>query len=153
MLKQIYFDSIVLVERLHRLFLEVIKSELDKMNIQDINNIQCFILYNIGDNKLSVGEITNRGYYLGSNVTYNLKKMVENQYLVQEQSLHDRRSSHIFLSPKGVDLYGKFEKLFSTHSENLSHNGFSETQIRDLSILLGKLESFWSFLITHDLRG
>lgn len=147
MLKQIYFDSIVLIERLHRLFLEVIKSELDHLNIQDINNIQCFILYNIADSKLTVGEITNRGYYLGSNVTYNLKKMVENGYLLQEQSLHDRRSSHISLSPKGVALCEKFQKLFSEHADNLAHNGLSLHQVQEMLSLLGKLESFWSFLI------
>lgn len=152
-MKEIYFDSIVLIERLHRLFLEVIKAELDKMKVHDINNIQCFILYNIGTNRLTVGEITNRGYYLGSNVTYNLKKMVENGYLMQEQSAHDRRSSHIQLSEKGLALYRKFEILFQDHSQNLSKNGLMEDKVHELATLLGKLESFWSFLITHDIRG
>ena len=152
-MKDIYFDSIILIERLHRLFLEVIKAELDKMKVHDINNIQCFILYNIGTNKLTVGEITNRGYYLGSNVTYNLKKMVENGYLIQKQSLHDRRSSHIQLSNKGLDLYNSFEKLFEAHSKNLNHNGLLEAKVHELVSLLGKMESFWSFLITHDIRG
>lgn len=152
-MKDIYFDSIVLIERLHRLFLEVIKAELDRLKIQDINNVQCFILYNIGESRLTVGEITNRGYYLGSNVTYNLKKMVENGYLVQEQSLHDRRSSHIQLSDKGLKLYKEFEGLFAKHSENICHNGIKENQLSELLTLLSKLESFWSFLITHDIRG
>lgn len=152
-MKEVYFDSIVLIERLHRLFLEVIKAELDKLQIQDLNNIQCFILYNIGENKLTVGEITNRGYYLGSNVTYNLKKMVEKGYLVQEQSLHDRRSSHICLSTKGLDLYKKFETLFANQSNSLANNGLALEQVQELSGLLTKLESFWSFLITHDHRG
>ena len=78
-----YFDSIMYIERLHRLFLEMINKELDAVGIYDVNNIQCFMLYNIGHNKLTVGEITNRGYYLGSNVTYNLKKMVDLGYMVQ----------------------------------------------------------------------
>ena len=152
-MKEIYFDSIVLIERLHRLFLEVIKAELDRKRIRDINNIQCFILYNIGESKLTVGEITNRGYYLGSNVTYNLKKMVESGYLVQEQAMHDRRSSHICLSEKGLELFHDFEKLFAAHSDNLPNNGLPKEQVKELSNLLGKLEAFWSFLITHDIRG
>src|SRR5260221_14195497 len=93
-----YFEIVMLLERLHRLFLDVVKAELDRNRIVDINNVQCMILYNIGKTKLTVGEISNRGYYLGSNVTYNLKKMVENGYLVQEQAPHDRRSSTIQLS-------------------------------------------------------
>lgn len=74
-MKEVYFDAIIAIERLHRLFLDVVKIELDRLQIQDINNIQCFILYNIGENLLTVGEVSNRGYYLGSNVTYNLKNM------------------------------------------------------------------------------
>lgn len=153
MLRENYFETIMLVERLHRLFMEVVKAELDRMNILDINNVQCFILYNIGESKLTVGEISNRGYYLGSNVTYNLKKMVENEYLLQEQSPHDRRSSHITLTPKGKALFKRFEKLFSQHSENIGHNGITETNIRELNALLNKMESFWSFLVSHEIRS
>ena len=73
-----YFEAITLVERLHRQFLDVLKIELERAGIQDINNVQSLILYNIGEDELTVGELTARGYYLGSNVSYNLKKMVEN---------------------------------------------------------------------------
>jgi len=78
-----YLQSIHLIERLHRQFLEVVKNELDRHGMQDINNIQAVILYNIGEDELTVGELTNRGYYLGSNVSYNVKKLVENGYLLQ----------------------------------------------------------------------
>src|SRR3546814_5884749 len=87
-----YLSSINLIERLHRQFLEVVKGELDRLGVQDINNVQALILYNIADDELTVGELTNRGYYLGSNVSYNVKKMVENDDLIQERSTHDRRS-------------------------------------------------------------
>ena len=90
--KEVYFEPIRLIARLHRQFLEVVKVELDRTGMADINNIQALILSNIGKEELTVGELTNRGYYLGSNVSYNVKKMVENGYLEQERSLHDRRS-------------------------------------------------------------
>ena len=90
-----YFQLVMMIERLHRLFLDVVKLELDRMKIIDINNIQAMILYNVGQSKLTVGEIANRGYYLGSNVTYNLKKLVKSGYLIQEISPHDRRSSYL----------------------------------------------------------
>jgi hypothetical protein len=81
-----YYEAVLLVERVHRHFLEVVKSDLDRAGIQDINNIQALILYNIGSDEMTVGELTARGYYLGSNVSYNVKKMAENQYLLQERS-------------------------------------------------------------------
>lgn len=151
-MKSIYFDSIMVIERLHRLFLEVTRIELDRLKIKDINNVQCFILYNIGENHLTVGEISNRGYYLGSNVTYNLKKMVETGYLIQEQSAHDRRSSHIQLSEKGLKLYQRFDQILSEHAKNMKHNGITELDLKNLKSLLARLESFWNFTITHDMR-
>ena len=90
-----YLESIHLIERLHRQFLEVVKGELERQDIQDVNNVQAVILYNIGKDELTVGELTNRGYYLGSNVSYNVRKMVENNYLIQERSAHDRRSVRV----------------------------------------------------------
>src|SRR3546814_7410757 len=86
-----YLELIGLIERLHRQCLEVIKSDLDRQGIRDLNNVQALILFNIGEEELSIGEPTQRGYYLGSNVSYNVKQLVENGYLIQERSPHDRR--------------------------------------------------------------
>ena len=96
--KQSYLETIRLIERLHRRFLDVIKTELDRLGIEDINNVQTLILSNISNEQLTVGELTARGYYLGSNVSYNVKKLVENGYLIQERSPHDRRMSRVRVS-------------------------------------------------------
>src|SRR5277367_949881 len=106
-MKESYLNMIALVERLHRQFLELVRTELDSLGIQDINNVQGLILFNIGPVELTVGELTLRGCYLGSNVSYNVKKMVENGYLVQERSPHDRRSVRVKLSEKGLALHKK----------------------------------------------
>src|SRR5882757_4621353 len=103
-MKQVYLETILLIERLHRRFLDVVKSELDRLKIEDINNVQTLILYNINNEQLTIGELTNRGYYLGSNVSYNVKKLVENGFLIQEKSPHDKRSTRVKLSEKGLDL-------------------------------------------------
>jgi len=150
--KNKYFDSIMKIERLHRLFLDVITKELDIMKIKDVSNIQCFMLYNIGTKTLTVGEIKNRGYYLGSNVTYNLKKMVEFGYIVQEASSHDRRSSHVKLSEKGLKLYLVFQQMLEKHSESLEANGLNDDSLRSISKNLQTLESFWSFLVMHNVH-
>ena len=144
-MKEAYFESVVMIERLHRLFLEVIKAELDGMNIHDINNVQCLILYNIGKGKVTVGELTNRGYYLGSNVSYNLRKMVQNGYLVQEPSPHDRRSSHVTLSSKGTELYNNLDDMLKAQIDTLKSKGMLE-EINVLGKTLKKLENFWNEL-------
>lgn len=146
--KESYLKTIMSIERLHDLFFDVVKTELDRQRIKDINNIQCFILYNIGTNQLTVGEISNRGYYLGSNVTYNLKKMIDNGYIVQEKGVGDKRLREIKLSPKGVDLYKEMDKIFTQHIKNMKNDNFSEIDLREAIKSLEKLESFWRLCVT-----
>ena len=150
-MKEAYFDMIMYIERLHHLFFEVIKSELDRQKIKDINNVQCFILYNIGPNQMIVGEITSRGYYMGSNVTYNLKKMIESGYIIQEPSVHDRRSSQIKLSQKGLVLYERLDTIFTQQTQNLKHNNIQQSDLESVSKNLAKLESFWRFNVNHKI--
>src|ERR1700744_3952760 len=118
-----YYETIHVIERLHRQSLDVLKVELDRLGIEDINNVQSLILYNIGTDQLTVGELTLRGYYLGSNVSYNLKKMVEAGYLVQERSLHDRRSVRIRVSQKGAALRAKLDEFFERDGQQVVSNG------------------------------
>ena len=150
-MKALYFEMITLIERLHHLFLDVLKIELDRHRIFDINNVQCFILYNVGKNEMTVGEISNRGYYLGSNVSYNLKKLVENGYFIQEKAKNDKRASKIRLSDKGIKLYDKVDKLFSKQASNLKYNGVVDQNLTDTLKMLRKLESYWNFILAHGL--
>ena len=143
-MRQPYYDSILLIERLHRHFLEVLKTELDRLGIQDINNVQSLILYNIGDDELTVGELTARGYYLGSNVSYNVKKMVENGYLGQERSPHDRRSVRVRLSDKGLDLRDKISSMVERQIKALDKAGLNDEELIKANETMRKLERFWS---------
>ncbi len=139
-----YYESIQLIERLHRHFLDVLKVELEKKNIQDINNVQCMILYNVGEEEMTVGELTIRGYYLGSNVSYNVKKMVENDYLIQERSVHDKRSIRVRLSEKGIELCGMISAMFDRHEEQIKGSDITEDRLADLNQTLKMLERFWA---------
>src|ERR1043165_5023953 len=114
-MKAEYLETIGLIERLHRHFLEIVKLELDGLGIHDINNVQGLILFNIGDAEMTVGELTLRGCYLGSNVSYNVKKMVENGYLIQERSVHDRRSIPVRLTDKGRKLRDRLTEMHRRH--------------------------------------
>ena len=138
-----YLEVISLIERLHRHFLEVVKLELDGLRIHDINNVQGMMLFNIGDAEMTVGELTLRGCYLGSNVSYNLKKMVENGYLVQERSLHDRRSIHVHLTEKGCELRDSLTAMHQRHLEMLSQAELTADDLQSVSVTLRRLEQFW----------
>jgi DNA-binding MarR family transcriptional regulator len=150
--KQSYLDTILLIERLHRQFLEVVKAELDRLGIEDINNVQSLILHNVGREELTVGELTNRGYYLGSNVSYNVKKMVENGYLVQERSAHDRRSVRIKVSDKGLALCDLVSQLYDRHVESLAGSPVTEASLNDMIATLRLLERFWAEALAWGAR-
>lgn len=151
-MKAAYLGAIRLIERLHRQFLEVVKTELDRRGIEDINNVQGLILFNIGRDELTVGELTNRGYYLGSNVSYNVRKMVDNGYLVQERSTHDRRSIRVRLSPKGLELSDVIAEMFDSHCSALGDFVASPEQLEQASEAYRSLERFWSGLLTYGFR-
>lgn len=148
-----YYRSILLIERLHRHFLELVKGELDRQGIQDINNVQSLILYNIGTDDLTVGELTARGYYLGSNVSYNVKKMCENGYLVQERSQHDRRSVRVRLSDKGLALRDRLSGMFDRHVQALDGSALTDGSFENLNDSLIQLEQFWSTRISHPVSS
>ena len=147
-----YHDTIFLIERLHRHFLEVVKLELDQLAIEDINNVQALILFNISSEELTVGELTNRGYYLGSNVSYNVKKMTENGYLANERSTHDRRSVRLRLTPKGLELYAKVNGMFTRHVESLNESPIAEADLKSVIKQLQTLEQFWTKQMNIGLR-
>jgi len=139
-----YYESIQLIERLHRHFLDVLKVELDKKGVQDINNVQCMILYNVGKEEMTVGELTIRGYYLGSNVSYNVKKMVENGYLIQERSVHDKRSIRVRLSDKGIELIDMVSEMFARHEGQIEGTEITPERLRDMNQTFKMLERFWA---------
>jgi DNA-binding MarR family transcriptional regulator len=138
-----YLQAISLIERTHRQFLEIVKLELDGLGIRDINNVQAMMLFNIGDAEMTVGELTTRGCYLGSNVSYNLKKLVETGYLNQERSTHDRRSIHVKLTKKGRALRDRLSDMHSRHVEMLKQTGIDQADLEAVVVTLRRLERFW----------
>jgi DNA-binding MarR family transcriptional regulator len=147
--KQSYLETIRLIERLHRRFLDVIKTELDRLGIEDINNVQTLILSNISSEQLTVGELTARGYYLGSNVSYNVKKLVENGYLNQERSPHDRRMTRVRVSEKGLELCGWIDELYERNARELEREVVTREQLASTNQVLSALERYWSNYINY----
>ena len=138
-----YLEVISLIERLHRQFLEVVKLELDALGIHDVNNVQAMMLFNMGDTEISVGELTSRGYYLGSNVSYNVKKLSESGYLMNERSVHDRRSIRVRLTPKGRTLRDRLSIMLNRHIDILAQTPIRDTDLQGAAATLQQLERFW----------
>jgi DNA-binding MarR family transcriptional regulator len=132
-----YLEVISLIERLHRQFLEVVKLELDRLRVHDLNNVQALMLYNMGDADISIGELISRGYYLGSNVSYNVKKLSDNGYLTYERSEHDRRSIRVRLTPKGCTLRGQLSDMLNRQIAMLGEGRISATSNPNRVVPLG----------------
>jgi DNA-binding MarR family transcriptional regulator len=140
-----YLQALRLIERLHRLLLDVIKDEFDRLGKTDLNSVQALLIYNIGDAELTAGELKTRGYYLGSNVSYNLKKLVEMGYIHHKRSETDRRSVRISLAPKGKDAYDVVNRLYHRQLGSLEAVGeVGRDDLNGLNRALLKLERFWS---------
>ncbi len=151
-LKDRYLESLTLVERLHRRLLDVIKDEFDRQGRTDVNGVQALLLFNIGDSELTAGELRTRGYYLGSNVSYNLKKMVEAGYLSHERSKMDRRSVRIKLTEEGRAIADIVDNLYNRHVKSVEKVGdISEDEFARLNKALLKLERFWTDQILYRL--
>ncbi len=143
-MKSAYLETISLIERLHRQCLEVVKADLDRRGVRDLNNVQALILFNVGEEEYSVGELTQRGYYLGSNVSYNVKKMVEHGYLIQERSPHDRRSFHVRASEKGVEIFRRLSQVFDGHTGELAAVQIDKEALVGANTLLRRMLQFWA---------
>src|SRR5437588_10646786 len=150
--RPLYLEALTLVERLHRRLLDVIKDEFDRRGRADINSVQALLLYNIGEKELTAGELRTRGYYLGSNVSYNLKKLVEMGFLDHQRSRVDRRSVRIKLTQKGRDVREIVSSLYETHVRTVAQvRGISREEFAGLNKALHRLERFWTDQILYRL--
>lgn len=147
-----YQQSLRLIERLHRLLLDVIKDEFDRLGGTDLNSVQALLLYNIGDSELTAGELKKRGYYLGSNVSYNLKKLVDMGYIHYRKSETDGRSVRVSLTGKGLDACKIVANLYNRQLGSIETVGeVGQSDFDRLNRSLVKLEQFWSNQILYRL--
>ena len=145
-----YLDSLSLVERLHRLLLDVLKDEFERVGVLEINPVQALLLFNVGDNEVTAGELKSRGYYQGSNVSYNLKKLVEAGYMHHQRCEIDRRSVRVRLTPKGREIRNIVARLFVRHADGMSASGVvGRDGFEDISHLLKRVERYWSDQIRY----
>ena len=151
-LKPLYMEALTLVERLHRRLLDVIKDEFDRTGRSDVNSVQALLLFNIGESELTAGELRTRGYYLGSNVSYNLKKLVEMGYIHHQRSRMDRRSVRVSLTEKGREVAEIVNHLYERHIRSIDQvGGINAGDFQNLNRSLQRLERFWTDQILYRL--
>src|SRR4051794_21679687 len=147
-----YLEALHLVERLHRRLLDVIKDEFERRGRDDVNSVQALLLYNIGDKELTASELRTRGYYLGSNVSYNVKKLVEMGYLHHARSRVDRRAVRISLTEKGRQVHEVVKSLYDKHARTIEPiGGISDDDFQRMNQALVRLERFWTDQIRYRL--
>ena len=147
---QSYLDTLTLVERLHRLLLDVIKDEFERLGIIELNAVQALLLFNIGDNEVTAGELKSRGYYQGSNVSYNLKKLVDLGYMHHQRCEIDRRSVRVRLTDEGRRIRDVVARLFAGHAEGLMDRGVLDHDgIDNIAGSLRRVERYWTDQIRY----
>jgi len=145
-----YMDTLGMVERLHRLLLDVVKDEFERLGLLDINSVQALLLFNISDNEVTAGELKSRGYYQGSNVSYNLKKLVETGYMHHKRCEIDRRAVRVKLTEKGQEVRGIVAELFERHAEGMMQRKVLEDDtLKEINGALHRVERYWTDQIRY----
>ncbi|WP_128254433.1 MarR family winged helix-turn-helix transcriptional regulator [Falsirhodobacter deserti] len=145
-----YLETLSLVERMHRLLLDVVKDEFERIGLLEINSVQALLLFNIGANEVTAGELKSRGFYQGSNVSYNLRKLVDLGYMHHERSAVDRRSVRVRLTDKGLKLRARLAQLLERHVFGLNDRGLlTLDMLEDANSALRKMERFWTEQIRY----
>ena len=145
-----YLDALQLIERLHRLLLDVVKDEFERLSMLEINAVQGLLLFNVGDNEVTAGELKSRGYYQGSNVSYNLKKLVELGYMHHERCTIDRRAVRVRLTEKGREVRDAVSALFDRQADGVQHTGvLSDAGLIEAVSSLRRVERFWADQIRY----
>ncbi len=145
-----YLETLSLVERLHRLLLDVIKDEFERIGLLEINAVQALLLFNIADNEVTAGELRTRGYYQGSNVSYNLKKLVDNGFMHHQRCEIDRRSVRVRLTERGRRVHTVVSELLERHATGMEPDPLvGGESILTMNKALQRLERFWSDQIRY----
>ena len=142
-------DLTQLIERLHRRYLDVVRVELERIGCRDLTPVQAVLLANVGDDDIVIKELVERGYYQGSNVSYNMKKLVDGGYIRQERSPHDRRSVRIRLTPKSQEICARVRAMDALNAKELGESGIDEAELKRTRETLRRLERAWSDIVRY----
>lgn len=133
-----------LIERMHRRFLDVVRAEITRQGYIDINPVQVMMLSTIGEEEMTVRDLIERGHYLGSNASYNLKNLVEGGYIDRQASMRDRRAAHLKISAKGKAILECLSRLNTQMAEPLLKSEKDTADLEAAWRILRRMERRWS---------
>nr|WP_044549738.1 MarR family transcriptional regulator [Azospirillum lipoferum] len=146
----VYTDLGRVMESITRRFLDVLRMELARIGVTDLSPTQALMLLHIGTEELSVRDLLERGYYLGSNASYNLKHLVEAGYVDRSPSLRDRRAARLKLSEQGLATCEALKKLEAARADSLLRSDSDGADFETTYRTLRRLERAWTDLIRYD---
>lgn len=149
----LYGDIARVIDHMQRRLHDVVRVELGRIGVDDISPMQVLMLLNIGRDELTVRDLMERGYYLGSNASYNLKHLVEQGYVDRGASTRDRRAARLRLSEKGEWLCAEIGKLESRQAAQLLRTNEDATDLDTTYRMLRRLERLWGDVVRYDGRG
>jgi DNA-binding MarR family transcriptional regulator len=89
---------------------------------------------------------------MGSNVSYNLKKLVEMGYVDYERSETDKRSVRVSLSAKGRQAAEVVQRLYQRQLGSVEAVAqVTGEELKGLNKALARLERFWTDQIRYRL--
>lgn len=145
-----YLECLQILDRLHRLMLDLIKDEFERLGQDDLTPVQGLLIYNLGDSEVTAGELRSRGIYQGSNVSYNLKKLVQMGYVSHQRCEMDRRSVKVRLTCEGEVVRETIGKMFARHAAGLHASGvLDDPAISQVNKQWRRVERFWSEQIRY----
>jgi DNA-binding MarR family transcriptional regulator len=139
--------------RIHTVFMEIIRLELERLGVYDLTSTQYMILDHLGHDRIPVGDLSLRISYFGTNISYNVRKMVESGYIIQEKAQHDHRTHYVFISPQSKGLIEKMNKSLEDHGDMLNKYGITKNDIGEILSSIGKIDDFWTYTLSHRYRG
>lgn len=141
-MKKEYIDSVMLFDRLHRLFLSIMKNDLSMACVTDMTPAQAMMVYHLMDKKIRISDVQHYNMYHGLNASYNVRKMHRHGYL-DMNSVSDKRSVFVSLSKRGEDVYAMIEEIVGKHVKILEKLGFASEKITNLLDVARSLETTW----------
>lgn len=147
---QMYHEIARIIERMHRRYLDVLRIELGRIGIDDVSPVQVMMLMNISTGEISVRDLIERGYYLGSNASYNLKQLVDQGYVDRAASPRDKRAARLKLSVRGAELCEQLRRMSTLHADALIRADGDMQEFEVTYKTLRRLERKWTDVIRSD---
>ncbi|MEM6679362.1 MAG: MarR family winged helix-turn-helix transcriptional regulator [Pseudomonadota bacterium] len=116
-----YVEMLGVVERLHRELIDLVKCALEAAGRSDPSPVQALMLFHLSEREMTASELGSRGLYQGSNVSYNLRKLVDGGYVEHRRCEIDGRAVRLRPTETGREVQAILTALFKNQAQALEH--------------------------------